>query len=950
MNVAEAARRVRTYGGHFVLLGLLTLVAALLLTGVPRVVDRLGGQGLREQVAAVPPAQRDLLYTAPEAAVPPPGPHARLAAARLTELEAAMPPAVRDTVGERWYVAQTTLARLRGPALDPGKGLIDLTARSMSGVRDAATLVDGRWPTDAAPDDGSDAAPDDGPVELALAEPVAAQLGLRVGDRLRLTPPTRPGSAPPASPVAVVGVFRPNDPADGVWASLPSALRLAEPEGDGEPFLIAGVTGTGGFEALANRGWEVSFAWRYRVDPQRLDPRRLDETVDGLAAMDRTRPAGLGLTQGLDIPLRQFAASLRAARTLLAVIVAGMLATLAGLAVLAAGLAVRRRRAEFVLLRARGGAARTVVARGLAESLLVLPAAAALGWYLGGRLPGAGPADPLAALPAAVAATLVLPLAVLVAQRAGGGRRDLGSRSRAGRLTAELTLLLLAGVGAFLLRRRGLGAEGAVDPLLVSVPVLLAVAAAVLALRLYPWPLRLASRVAARARGSVAFLGTARAGRAGVGAPLVVVVLAVATAAFCGVVAAGIEASRDRAATRAVPGDALVTGMRFAPDTATALAALAGVGAVAPVLAEPRQPVLADAAGRPTDIRNVHVLLVDGAGLAGVARRAGVDLSVPPALARGGTPPTTAGPGTPATAASGTAGPAAPGGGGGQPLPALVSPALAADLADAGLGAAAGRPAFVDVQGNRLPLRVAATVEEFPLVDRDTERFVVLPWPDVSGGPHPLAPTGFVLAADPPAADAARAARIDEAALYRIAEEGQRRYQRLGAVTGGEPPLPPQVSTWSAHRAQLGGAGVNGVLVFGFATGAAGGAALGLLALAFVVLAGARDRGQALSRLRTMGLSRRQWRGLVLVELAPLVLVSVLTGVLVGALLPVLLTPVLGLGAFTGGAPVAVRFEPGLVAAGLGLAVLALGFAIAVETLNNRRLRLGEVLRLGEES
>ncbi|WP_246140777.1 hypothetical protein [Micromonospora olivasterospora] len=487
----------------------------------------------------------------------------------------------------------------------------------------------------------------------------------------------------------MVGVFRPNDPADGVWAPLPSALRLAEPEGDGEPFLTAGVTGAGGFEALADKGWDVSFAWRYRVDPQRLDARRLTETIDGLAAMDRTRPSGLTLTQGLDIPLRQFAASLRAARMLLAVIVAGMLATLAGLAVLAAGLAVRRRRAEFVLLRARGGAARTVLARGLAESLLVLPAAAVLGWYLGGRLPGAGPAGPLAALPAAVAATLVLPLAVLVAQRAGGGRRDLGSRSPAGRLTAELTLLLLAGVGAFLLRRRGLGTGDAVDPLLVSVPVLLAVAVAVLALRLYPWPLRLASRVAARARGSVAFLGTARAGRAGVGAPLVVVVLAVATAAFCGVVAAGIEGSRDRAATRAVPGDALVTGIRFAPDTAAELAALAGVGAVTPVLAEPRQPVLGDAAGRPTDIRNVHVLLVDGAGLADVARRAGVDVSVPPALAGGGTPPTAAGPGAPATAA----GPGAPATAAGPGAPATAAgPGAPATAAGPGAPATAAGP------------------------------------------------------------------------------------------------------------------------------------------------------------------------------------------------------------------------------------------------------------------
>jgi putative ABC transport system permease protein len=926
VSVAEAARRVRAYGGHFLLLGLLTLVAALLLSGVPRVVERLGSQGLREQVAAGRAEQRDLLYSAPSAVAAGPGPYARRAAQRLTELEAAMPPAVRDIVGQRWYVAQPVLGRLTGPTLDPGKGLIDLTPRAMSGVRDAATLVDGRWPADALPDDRA--------VELALAEPVAERLGLRVGDRLRLNPPD--GVAAQRATLALVGVFRPTDPADGVWAPLPSALRLAEPTGDGEPFLTAGVTSEAGFDALAASGWPVSFAWRYRVDPDRLTPGRIDATVDALAALDRTRPTELDLTQGLDIPLRHFAASLRAARALLAVIMAGVLATLAGLAVLAAGLAVRRRRAEFTLLRARGGAVRTVVARGLAESLLVLPAAAALGWFLGGRLPGAGPADPLAALPAALAATLVLPLAVLAALRAGGGRRDLvSSGSRAGRLTVEVTVLLLAVVGAVLLRRRGLATDGAVDPLLVCVPVLLAVSAAVLALRLYPWPLRLASRVAARARGSVAFLGTARAGRAGAGAPLVVVVLAVATAAFCGVVATGIEASRDHAATETVPGDALVTGWRFAPDTATELAALAGVAAVAPVLAEPRQPVLADATGRPTEIRGVHVLLVDAARLAEVARRAGVDRDVPDALPR-----LAAAPADPAT----TGVPAEAG----QPLPALVSPALAADLADAGLAGAADRPAYVDVQGARLPLRIAATVEEFPLVERDTERFVVLPWPERADGrrPYPLAPTGFVIAADRPAG----ADRVDEAELYRIAVEGQRRYQRAGAVTGGEPPLPPQVLTWADRRAQLGGAGVNGILAFGFATGAAGGAVLGLLALAFVVLTGARDRGQALSRLRTMGLSRRQWRGLVLVELTPLVLVSVLTGALAGALLPVLLAPALGLAAFTGGTPVVVRFEPGLVAAGLGLGVLALGFAVAVETLNNRRLRLGEALRLGEES
>ncbi|MDZ5443247.1 hypothetical protein U2F26_10950 [Micromonospora sp. 4G57] len=906
MSVFGVVRRVRAYGGHFLLLAVLTLVTALLITAVPRIADQLTGQGLREHVVAQPVASRDVLYTTAEEQVR--GTSRAVAAPRAGELDTLqqrMPPAVRQSVGERWYAARTGFTRLSGPDLTADKGLIDLSVRTLGGVREAAGLVEGRWPETGVTGDGA--------VEVALAETVAGPLGLRAGSRLRLSvlgPDRKPLTA---RKIVLVGVFRPTDQSAGVWDALPSMLRLAAPTGDGEPFLGVGVTADAGFDALAGAGWPVSFAWRYRISPDRVTPGRVGELIDGLATLDRTRPAGLILTQGVDIPLRRFAESLAAARTLLAVIAAGLLATLAGLTVLAARLAARRRRAEYVLLRARGGSTGAVLGRGLAESALVLPFAAGAGWLLGGLLPGGG-AQLRWVLLAAALATVALPVAALTGQRTSGRADLIGARSTAVRLTVEVSLLGVAVLGAFLLRRRGLTLGGSVDPLLVSVPVLVAIAAALLALRAYPWPLRLLSRAAARARGSVAFLGTARAGRAAATAPLVVVVLAVATAAFCGVVAAGIEAGRDRAASRAVPGDVLVDGERFAPDTTAALAGLPGVRAVAPVLVEPAQRPYADAAGRFGGVGETRVLLVDGATFAEVGRRAGV--TVPDVLRAAGD--------------------------GSAPLPALVSPALAADLADAGLADAAGRrPAWLDVQGNRLPVRVARTVDEFPLADRNTERFAVLPWPALpADAPHPLVPTAFVLAGE----------GIDAAAVSRVVDEGQRRYQRGGVVTGAERPRQPEVRTWSAVRAELGGSGVNGLLVFGFAIGAAGGAALGLLALAFAVLAGARGRGQVLSRLRTMGLSRRQWRALLLVELTPLVLVSVLTGALVGALLPLLLSPVLGLPAFTGGAAVRVRFEPGLVAGVLGLAVLALGFAVAVEALNNRRMRLGEVLRLGEES
>ncbi|MCW3813275.1 ABC transporter permease [Micromonospora sp. DR5-3] len=910
MSLFRVARRVRAYGGHFLLLAVLTLVTALLITAVPRLADRLTGQGLREYVAAQPVARRDLTYQTVEVQIRS-GSREVLAgrAADLDTYQERMPPVVQRVIGQRWFTAQTSFARLRGPALTADKGLIDLSVRTVSGIEDAAALVEGRWPATGKPADRS--------VEVALADPVAGRLGLRVGNRFTLAILDSNGAPIRRQNITLVGVFRPVDTQGGIWDALPSLLRLGEPEGDGQPFLLAGVTSDEGVAALAEAGWPVSFGWRYRIAPDRLTPAQLNALIDGLSSLDRTpKPSGLSFTQGVDIPLRRFAESLAAARTLLAIIAAGLLATLAGLTLLAARLAARRRRAEYVLLRARGGSTGAVLRRGLAESVLVLPAAAGGGWLLAGLLPGQG-AELRWVLLVALLVTLLPPLVALTAARGGAGRADLiSTRSTTVRLTVEVTVLGVAVLGAFLLRRRGLTLDGSVDPLLVSVPVLLAVAAALVALRAYPWPLRLLSRLTARARGSVAFLGTARAGRAATTGPLVVVVLAVATAAFCGVVAAGIENGRDRAAVRAVPGDILVNGERFAPDTTEALAALPGARAVAPLLVEPNVRPYADQAGRFGGVGDTRVLLVDGARFAEVARRAGVPVTVPDALRATG---------------DGT-----------TPLPALVSPALADEFTDAGLADPQGRrPAWLDVQGNRLPVRTAATVTEFPLIDRSMQRFVVLPWPALpADGPHPLVPTGFVLAGE----------RVDPAAVARVVSEGQQRYQRTGAVTAGERPRQPEVRTRSAVRAELGGSGVNGLLVFGFTMGAAGGGALGLLALAFAVLAGARGRGQVLSRLRTMGLSRRQWRGLLLVELTPLVLVSVLTGAVVGALLPVLLTPVLGLPAFTGGVAVRARFEPGLVAGVLGLAVLALGFAIAVEALNNRRMRLGEVLRLGEES
>ncbi|MEV4760323.1 FtsX-like permease family protein [Micromonospora sp. NPDC049559] len=891
----STVRRVRSHAGQFALLAVLALVAALLVTAAPRLANRLADQGLREQIADQPAAVRDISYRQEPDSFGRPVPVLPERAGRLSEWQDAMPAPLRGLIDQRWYAAETVPATIGGPGVPPNAPRIDLAVRASTGAAEAVTMVSGRWPS---------APAGRGPTEVALAADVAEKLGLRLGARLRLAP-----KSPTASPLEVVlaGLYRPVDPAAGVWDSLPSPLRVTEPACEGCPFVGVALTTDPALVRLEEAGWPITFSWRYRISPQRLDTEQVGPLIDAVRRLTPPPLPHAVVARGIDIPLERFARSLATTRAVLTIVTAGVLATLFGLVVLAARLAGRRRAAEYALLAARGASRRRIAGRSLAESLLVVPVAALAGWAAGLAVPGRPAATGWLVLVAAAVTVLAPPVATLATRPAAGARRDLlRLRPSARRVTLEVSVLALAALGTFLLRRRGLPAAGTVDPLLAGVPVLLAIGAATLALRGYPWPLRLSSRLAARARGSVVFLGLARAGRGTVTGPLVVVVLAVGTAAFCGAVAGGVADGRDRAAGLAVPADALLTGDRFAPETTDELAGVPGVRSVAPLLRQADQKLSWAGAGPRSPADPVSVLVVDGPAFARVAADSGAAVDLPAALTG---------------AASGTG-----------PVPAVVSPAVAADLPG---------PATVTAQERRYEFRAAAVASSFPLVAPGTERFVVLPWQALRpAAERPLIPTGFVLAGT----------GLDARALREVGDAGQARYFGTGLVTASAPERPAEVTYRSTVRAELDRGGANGLLSFGFVAGASGGAGLGLLAVAFAVLAGARARGRVLSRLRTMGLSRPQWRGLLLVELAPLVGAAVLTGAVVGVLMPLLLTPALGLSAFTDGVPVRPRFDPALLGGVVALGVLALGVALLVEALNNRRMRLGEVLRLGEES
>ncbi|GIJ23001.1 FtsX-like permease family protein [Micromonospora lutea] len=125
--------------------------------------------------------------------------------------------------------------------------------------------------------------------------------------------------------------------------------------------------------------------------------------------------------------------------------------------------------------------------------------------------------------------------------------------------------------------------------------------------------------------------------------------------------------------------------------------------------------------------------------------------------------------------------------------------------------------------------------------------------------------------------------------------------------------------------------------------------ALGLLGLTLAAAAGASERWQTLTRLRTLGLRPRDARWVAAGELLPPVVVAAVGGPLLGALLARLMLGPLELRLLTGQAADPAAVLPwwllGVVSAALLTAAVAV---VPVESALRRRDRLSEVLRAGE--
>ncbi|GAA3105014.1 hypothetical protein GCM10020001_023170 [Nonomuraea salmonea] len=592
---------VRTHAGTVALLAVLTAVACLLVSGLPRTMQASYDEALRRSLAGADVTAADLTVTGAPAQQP--GElHSRAEFAYAARRwRALVPAALRPLTGPGGHISAKTF---RTPA--DGKGPIREFV-NLGWLSDAGRRVDwvrGRAP--GAPTTMRYAGGTIPVIEVGVVEEAESRMGLRVGE-------TRLLGESVHTAVRIVGVFRAKDPADRAWGHDADVLHVthAVPADGPEELHTTTLMADAGLAALADPTRNLTYRWVFPLDPRAANALSAPGVPAAVAEFRRqvdVQGTGLisyRLATGLPQLVTAFLTALAAAQTVLYLVLGGLFAVALGVIALAARLLTDRMERTLALARARGAALGQVVAPGTALTALTTGPAALAGYALAYLLPG--PAPPI---------VHIGPLAVVVVTVAFAGTRvalahrtplrerrgDLAAvRPSARRVTVEALVVVLALAGAYLLRARGVSGTAQQDPYLLVIPVALTLAAALITLRCHPYPLRLLVRLAARGRAAVPFLGLARAARQrATGAlPVLILLPALSLSVFAAVIHDGITATQQVASWQKVGAPIKLTAAGLTPETIQRVRTAPGVERVAPRHDRPR----ADHGHRRTAVR-----------------------------------------------------------------------------------------------------------------------------------------------------------------------------------------------------------------------------------------------------------------------------------------------------------------------------------------------------------
>lgn len=911
-----ALRRLRDDRAPTVGLIALVLVTALVAALAPRVMARLADEAVRTEVLAAPSSARSLVLQ--QHRVLPSGPDEDpLVEVRTAgmALEATFPARIRRLVADRGVVVESGRFRLQKQTTDPAF----LRLRAQEGIADHIDYVAGVPPTanfgtrDAVGPDGQNGIR---VYEAAISTQTAAQFGVSLGEELFLVgDPGDPliglSSQDVYAFARITGIYSVPDPWSDWWLddrelihpvirALSAEIQLLDAA------LVIDERTHGPLAASMDETHRpLRYTWRSFLDTERIAGRSLPPLITSFRQLKVAYPSA-NVTTGNDTALRTgllailegHAARWTAAESILAVMALGPALVAAATLALIAVLAARRRRATMALARSRGASPRQVLLPTLAEGLLIALPAAGVAALLAVAAVPAGRLGPTLAATAAVVGTAVgvlvasvVPIARGLGPGALGEGRDriVGLRVAGRRLVFEGLVVALAIGAAYLLGSRGVrGASSAgevagFDPLIAAVPVLAGVAAGLIAVRVYPLPLRLVAWLAARGRGLIVVLAARRASEGGAATAVLLVLLATATVgAFAVASLDNLDRGADIASWQEVGAQYRIAQQVGALPADFDPASLAGVEAAAGVFQ----------ATAPAGRSGPQVLFaaVEAASLARVLAGTPADPAFP-------------------------AGFDAPGEG---PIPAIVSRALA----ESARGVVAGEEFEMSIEGYTLRYRVVEVRDVFAGMPLG-RLWVVVPreWFRRQAPPARILPVIAYVRAPAEAAPALREAT---------------------AAISPSMILTSQAEQAAAVRASPITAAVrSGILVAAIVTAAY--AALGIAAA--LALAGLA-RAVEVAHLRTLGLTARQAFALVFAEHGPTTIVAFVAGGVLGSGLFLLLRDALGLADLVGSpveVPMVLEAGPLLLILAVMIAVVALGLSLGA--VLQRRVAPTAVLR-----
>ena len=555
--LASSLRRLRD--DRMAALGLiaLVLVTAFVFSAAPRLLAREADDALRAEVEATSAATRNVQIIQERRIGPGSTDPMSAVDAAGADLERQVPPAVRGLFVERIFRADTPRWRV----VTQTKTASLLTLRVEQGVGDRLTYVEGRAPkgqpvvvpaTPGSPTAvGSDLA-----YEVAVSSDTADEVGIRVGDTLQLALDQTDSLARghnDRTAVRISGIFTVDDPAAPYWSDDTSLDRPTQHA------VSADVIYTNAVAVLApdayprlmsstdRSGMPLRYSWRFLVDPGRLEAGRVDDLLVDLRRMESVFPASpvvVGaaarstiLRSGLLTFIEGQQARWQSAQVVLTAVAIGP-ATVAGAALgLVILLGSGRRRAALALARSRGASPGQVITATATEGLLLAIPPAIVALVVATVAIPIGLDPPTVAIPLVVAAVAVILVVGSVLGTPGviGRREREGRRASPRRLMIEGLVVVLAIAGALLLRDRGVrGASStadlsAADPFIAAVPALAGLAAGLVALRLFPFPVRFLAALAALRRDLVPVLALRRTSRGSNARPILLVVLATAS-------------------------------------------------------------------------------------------------------------------------------------------------------------------------------------------------------------------------------------------------------------------------------------------------------------------------------------------------------------------------------------------------------------------------------------